>query len=81
VLIFVALAVAYPEHKWRVPHRHYKPHGYWKDVDNQRKFLDQLASKLNIQRPEDWYSVPSATIFKEGGNFVYTIYKGLVPGK
>jgi hypothetical protein len=33
----------------------------WKDATIQRKYLDQLASRLGFRKPEDWYSIP----FKE----------------
>jgi hypothetical protein len=56
----------------------YKPQGYWKDMANQRLFFDQLAHKLNIQKPEDWAAVSSKTILDEGGAFVNRYYKSSV---
>jgi hypothetical protein len=54
----------------------------WKDIPNQRFFFDKLAAKLNIQKPEDWYSVQIETVLKEGGTFVNSVYKGsLIRGK
>jgi hypothetical protein len=58
--------------------RDHKPHAYWKDVRHQRQFFDQLASKLNIQRPEQWYTVKWDTILEAGGTFVSNYYKGSV---
>jgi hypothetical protein len=55
-----------------------KPTGYWKDRKNQRAFFDQLAVKLNIQRPEDWNHVTFTTVFNEGGHFIGRYYNNSV---
>jgi hypothetical protein len=43
---------------------------------DQRIFFDKLASRLKLERPEDWYSVNSETVIKNGGEFVKTFYNG-----
>jgi hypothetical protein len=53
-----------------------KPLGYWKDKQNQKEFLDQLAVKWNIQKPEDWHKVTIDMVLKEGGNFIVSYYNG-----
>jgi hypothetical protein len=74
------LQAVYPEHShlWQ----EYKPKGYWKDKRNQQQFLDQLAVKLNIRKPEDWYRVTSKrALEEEGGHFIRDYYSGsLVKG-
>jgi hypothetical protein len=45
------------------------PRKRWTE-QQQRSFLDQLAVKLNIQKPEDWYHVRRETVMKMGGTFV-----------
>jgi hypothetical protein len=61
---------------------HIKPRGHWKDIKHQRSFFDQLAAKLNIQKPEDWYTVHLVTVLKEGGSFVKEYYNGsIIKGK
>jgi hypothetical protein len=69
-----ALRVLYPEHQqaWK----DYKPSGYWRDIANQRAFLDQLARKLNVQKPEDWYNVMVKQVIQNGGSFVQYYYNG-----
>jgi hypothetical protein len=67
------LQAIYPEHHWNDPR---KPFGYWANVEHQRLFMDQLAIKLNIQSPEDWYNVSCKTVIKEGGSFVAYHYNG-----
>ena len=78
------MAAIYPEHEWPVPQvrNEYKPVGYWKDLKNQRSFLDDVAKRLNLQTTEDWYTVSCSTVVKMGGTFVQTEYKGsLLNGK
>jgi hypothetical protein len=81
--ICVALRAIYPDYKqiwkdWK-PARS-KPNGYWSDLENQRKFFDNLETKLNIKQPEDWYKIPTQTIVKEGGGFVFHRYGSVVKG-
>jgi hypothetical protein len=50
--------------------------GYWKDKENQKKFFDQLATKWNIQKLEDWNNVTTPMVLKEKGNFIFQHYNG-----
>jgi hypothetical protein len=71
-----ALQVVYPEYQqiWNT-----KPSvGRWKDIKVQRQFFDQLASKLHIRQPQDWFRVTCKTVLNEGGHFVRNFYKGSV---
>jgi hypothetical protein len=76
----LALKESFPEHEWKEPkqHKQHKPSGYWNDIENQRKFFEEIAPALNIKKPEDWYSVNVDTVMKMGGSFVNspTHYKG-----
>jgi hypothetical protein len=59
--------------------RHRASSGHWKSVENQRAFFDQIALSHNIQKPEDWYSLPLNKIAKSnGGKFVSNHYGGSV---
>jgi hypothetical protein len=66
------LQAVYPEF---VPKR--KPLGYWKDKKNQKELFDQLAIKLNIQKPEDWHQVTPAMV-SEGRSFLSAYYNDSV---
>lgn len=33
------------------------PRHYWDNIDNQRKFLEDIAEKLKIKTMEDWYKI------------------------
>jgi hypothetical protein len=82
VFTVIALQSLYPENATKFKYTPYKPIGYWNDIQNQRSFFDQLAIKLNIQKPEDWYHVTTQLVVDEGGSFVTTLYKGsLAEGK
>jgi hypothetical protein len=75
-----ALQSLYPEHKqvWE----DYKHRGYWRDKERQRKFFDELAMKLKIQKPEDWLNVPSKTFMQEeGGSYIKHAYGSFYKGK
>jgi hypothetical protein len=58
-----------------------RPNGYWEQKENQRLFLDQLAIKWNIQKPEDWKKFTTTSLLKEGGRFVGHYYGSLANGK
>ncbi len=73
-----ALRTIYPEHQqvwndWesKTPSH---PYGYWKDRTHQRRFFDQLAVKLKIEKPEDWMKFTSIDVKKEGGGFITNYY-------
>jgi hypothetical protein len=59
-------------------YKEYKPYGYWKDIQNQKEFFDQLAVKYNVQKPEDWNKVTAEMALKEGGNFIIKYYHGSI---
>jgi hypothetical protein len=83
----VALKAIYPKYKWKDKRkeepkekkskeisRDQQPFGYWKDINNQRTFFDNLGRELNIQQPEDWYTVDVRTVVKKGGSFIHYHY-------
>jgi hypothetical protein len=72
----------YPDYDWEAQGAPKKPSGYWNDIENQREFFDELAEKLNIQKPEDWYSVRVDTVRQHGGSFLVNQYNNsLIRGK
>eukprot|EP01114_Cavostelium_apophysatum_P003599 TRINITY_DN1359_c0_g1_i1.p1 TRINITY_DN1359_c0_g1~~TRINITY_DN1359_c0_g1_i1.p1 ORF type:complete len:535 (+),score=93.88 TRINITY_DN1359_c0_g1_i1:146-1750(+) len=60
------LKAVYPDHKW-ASEAPKKEEGHWKSLEVQRKFLDDLAKKLKIERLEDWYRVKNSDIEENGG--------------
>src|SRR4051812_23423847 len=43
-----ALKVAYPEYPWD-PQRFPTPHGYWRDINNQRMELERIGRQLGVK--------------------------------
>jgi hypothetical protein len=85
VLIRIALKSIYPEHEvvWKGYRYHwrqskdYKPYGFWRDIQQQRLFFDQLATKLNITKPTDWYKINSKQADAAGaGSIIKKYYSG-----
>jgi hypothetical protein len=74
--VIKALQAAYPEHQdvWTISPKIGKPSGYWKDINNQRAFFDQLASQLDIQKPEDWHRITASMVIEKGGRFIKKYY-------
>ncbi len=46
---------------------------HWNE-ETGRKFLDDLATKLNIRSPRDWYRVSVSTLRQHGGSRLYDKY-------
>src|SRR5690554_1658513 len=43
------------------------PDGYWEDLEHQRRFIRWLESKLELKKPEDWYSIKKSQVIQCGG--------------
>lgn len=61
---------------------------YWKSAENRMKFLDTMATKLNIKKPSDWGKVKRKDIHEHRGssllnynrsvfNSLQSAYKGI----
>lgn len=61
------LHTLYPEHKWDPTKFHRMPRRYWTLIKNQKAFMDSLATKYNIQVPDDWNQITSEIMIHEGG--------------
>ena len=51
------LATAYPEYEWLPWKFSEKPKHLWQDEGNKRKFIEWIATQLNIKDESDWYKV------------------------
>jgi hypothetical protein len=47
---------------------------YWKDMKNQRNFLDQLGVKLGLTNLDGWYSVQATKVIENGGSRLLSYY-------
>ena len=52
-----------------------KPSGFWNDISNQRKFMDDLFITLNYINNEDWYNLTNAIMRKNKGEYLIKKYK------
>lgn len=56
------------EHKWDVSQFKRAPPGkFWKDVKNQRQFMDSVAVGLGIKKWEDWYAIKQEDVLQFRG--------------
>eukprot|EP01114_Cavostelium_apophysatum_P021759 TRINITY_DN7678_c0_g1_i2.p1 TRINITY_DN7678_c0_g1~~TRINITY_DN7678_c0_g1_i2.p1 ORF type:complete len:759 (+),score=135.48 TRINITY_DN7678_c0_g1_i2:52-2328(+) len=55
----------FPEHSWEEKKRH--PSGYWKDVSNQRAFIESFAKERGISTLESWSKVSANDLERYGG--------------
>jgi hypothetical protein len=84
LIYLLALRTVYPEYNWGpLTPEHFKstqstrlPKGFWKDVKNQRAFVEELASKLGITQLDDWYKVTTRQFVQHGGGWLTNFYKG-----
>jgi hypothetical protein len=73
--ILLALMSVYPEHNWlfwRFTDTR-SPLSFWKDTDNQKKYIEWLRAELKIQNLQDWLTIKIDDIAKVKGLFTLLI--------
>jgi len=78
--ISTLLADVFPDHDW-VPWKFSKaPQNYWESLDNQKKFLDDVAKKIGASSSnmEPWYQMTKEAFRKFGGGSLLTRYNNSV---
>lgn len=74
---FVLLFINHLDIEWKkdwfsnIPHF---PQSYWKSMENRKKYMDELAVKLNISHPSDWGNVSIQRIYELGGGSFLKLY-------
>lgn len=53
-----------------------KPPGFWRKIENQRNFFNELARKLSIKTPSDWGQFTSEVVAANGGRTISSRYHG-----
>ena len=61
--LYSLLSSVYPEHDWLAWRFSHTPRGYWDSIDNQKKFMDWVFTKLNYKDMGDWYRVTGRVIY------------------
>lgn len=70
-----AIMDTFPEYNWKPWKFPQVPAGYWDDVSNQRKFLEDFGELNKINTFEQWYEVKSEDIRNHGGAVLLKLYK------
>jgi len=61
-----AIQSCFPEHNWN--NSRFKSSTFYLSVaEHRREFVDKLAKKLGVKKPEDWYKVSAAQVWQHGG--------------
>merc|ERR1712137_398085 len=77
--LFDILSDVYPEKDWWKSGLQRKiPRKFWENTQNQRKFLDKLASHLKLENKEQWRSVTVSDIINNGGGRLLEIYPTII---
>lgn len=50
----------------------------WNNLDSQKRFLENLASQVQIQRPYQWNKMTAQHIQKYGGSSLLDKYNGSI---
>lgn len=73
--VFNALKSVYTEINWNVFSSTTRlPKSFWQNPTNHRKFLDNFASKRNINTVEEWSLVTAKDIIDAGGSSLLRFY-------
>lgn len=75
--LFNALQNVYNEIKWEREWFEYLPKypdSYWDSTENQRNFLDSIASEYHIRQSRDWKRVSKTVIKNKGGQGLLSRY-------
>ena len=51
------LSAVYPDHDWSANYFFRVPRNHWKDIKNQREYMDLMGKELKIKELSDWYNV------------------------
>jgi len=77
--IIKAITSLFPEHHFHLWKFQKKPHRYWRQLENQKEFLEWAANVLNIKSQEDWYKIKSSQIRELGGSGLLSEYSESLP--
>ena len=68
------LTTIYPNHQWKFESLKINPNEYFKDIENQRKYMNELYEKFNLISLDDWLTVPKFRITQNGGQSLLKFY-------
>lgn len=87
--LWACLNALYPEIEWKIEWFRLFESGYWKHKSNQKKFFEDLAKTIGVQKPSDWGKLTWNTLISyPGGNSLIHYYgntlsalKSVFPGR
>ena len=68
------LSSIYPHHNWNISKYRSNSNQYFRSIENQREFMDELFIKLKLKSKEDWLKVTKSSIIKKGGFSILSYY-------
>ena len=69
------LSTLYPEHPWEFSIKKTKrKRSFWKNIDNQRDFMNSLSDKLDLKSLDDWKNRNWRDVLENGGGSLLCIY-------
>ncbi len=72
----------YPEYNWDLKEARRVPQNWWKEMANQREFMDSIARELKMTSHYDWYTVGRDEIVQRGGSRLLKLYgDSVIKGK
>ena len=72
------LRKVYADHHWHFDHsKMINQKEYFKLIENQRKFMDELFFKLKLKSFDDWLNIKKIKFISNGGEFLFSKYKNI----
>ena len=68
----------YKDYEWDDEKFNIRPKGFWDNIENCKKFMDNLYIKLNYSSMEDWYNVIEKDISDNKGINILNKYKNTI---
>ena len=71
-------SLVFPEHSWDRFKFKNKPKKFWKYLENQQEYMQQLEKEFEVHHPKDWLEVNVAEFRKGGGLPLFRQYPTFV---
>jgi hypothetical protein len=69
--LYEALKDIYYNHPWDPSKFKTAPHGYWNNIENRRRKMEEFGQKLKVKQLEDWYNVAGKDVKTEVSAFMH----------
>ena len=72
------LSTVYPNYPWNFFDFNVVPVNFWEDPSNHRKYLENIASTLEIKKQSDWYKLKFSVLKENKGTILLKKYGNIV---